>query len=158
MVRDNLNIRDATLDDAASISKLVYALSEKYMAHEFTIDGARTLLDSMKPGVIKECIQSGFRYHVAEIGDQVGGVVGVRDNSHLYHLFVAEEYQHQGLAKKLWQVAVRACLSNGNPGIFTVNSSKYALPVYKKLGFVIQSEPEERNGVISIPMKLVMNS
>lgn len=151
-------IRKSTIDDSEGISNLVYGLSEKYIAHEFTLEGSKALLSSMKPNEIKKYIQSGFRYHVAVISGQIVGVVGVRDNSHLYHLFVAEEYQRQGIATKLWQFALEACLSNGNTGIFTVNSSKYALPVYKKLGFVTQSEPEERNGVVSIPMKLVKNS
>jgi GNAT superfamily N-acetyltransferase len=73
-------------------------------------------------------------------------------------MFVDEEYQNQGIARKLWQVALEYCLSKGNPGIFTVNSSKYALPVYKKLGFIPQSESQERNDVIYVPMKLTIIS
>ena len=153
-----MDIREAILDDSENISNLVYGLSAKYIAHEFTLDGAETLLNSMKSDAIEKYIQSGYRYHVAEIDGRVVGVVGVRDNSHLYHLFVAEAYQHQGIARKLWQVALEACLCKGNPGKFTVNSSKYALPVYQKLGFVTQSEPEEKNGVVSIPMKLAISS
>jgi predicted GNAT family N-acyltransferase len=47
-----------------------------------------------------------------------------------------------------------ACLSRGDPGEFTVNSSEYARGVYEKLGFVALSGPEEKNGVVYIPMKL----
>lgn len=148
----NLDIREATVDDSESISNLIYALSTKYIAHEFTVEGAKTLLNSMQPDAIRKYIQSNYRYHVVEIDGQIVGVVGVKDNCHLYHLFVADEYQRQGIARKLWQVALEECVSKGNTGKFTVNSSKHALSAYEKLGFVIRSEPEERNGVVCIPM------
>ncbi len=153
-----MNIRPATLADSEPISKLISGLSEKYIAHEFTQTGARELLNSMKPGAIEKYIRSGYEYHVAEIGGRPVGVVGVRDNSHLYHLFVDEKFQKRGIAGQLWRVARESCLSKGNPGVFTVNSSKYALPVYEKLGFIVQSEPVERSGVVYIPMKLRIKS
>jgi GNAT superfamily N-acetyltransferase len=153
-----LYIREATLADSERISRLIYSLARKYITHEFTSDGAKNLLSSMKSEEIKKQITSGMKYHLAEIDGQLVGVVGVRDNRHLYHLFVDEEHQKQGIAKELWCVALELCLLKGNPGTFTVNSSKYALPVYKKLGFVVKSVPQENNGVIYIPMELTINS
>ena len=99
-------------------------------------------------------MQAGYRYHVAEVDGQLVGVVGVRNNAHLFHLFVAELYQRQGIASNLWNVAMQACLDAGNPGKFTVNSSRYALGVYEKLGFVACSSPQEVNGIIFYPMNL----
>ena len=108
----------------------------------------------MTPDAITQYMQSEYSYHVAEIEGKLVGVVAVRNNNHLYHLFVAERYHHRGIAKKLWQLAMEECLRNGNTGEFTVNSSTYAQDVYKSLGFVAQSGPQEKNGVIFIPMKL----
>ena len=152
-----MEIRAATLRDAESISKLVRQLSAKYIANEFTAEGRETLLNSMTPAAIEKYIQTGFRYHVAEVGGQLVGVVAVKDNSHLYHLFVAENYQRQGIASGLWRLAKQACFEEENPGEFTVNSSKYAQKVYETLGFVAQSGPQDKNGVIFIPMKLTIN-
>jgi len=111
----------------------------------------------MTPAAVEKSIQAGFRYHLAEVGSQLVGVVGVKDNSHLYHLFVAESHQRQGVATGLWQLAMQACFDEGNSGEFTVNSSKYAQEAYKTLGFVAQSGPQDKNGVIFIPMKLTIN-
>lgn len=147
-------IRQAALADSKNISGLVSGLAEKYITHEFTPSGAKNLLGSMRPDIIKEHMQSGYEYHVAEIDGQLVGVVAVRNNSHLYHLFVDDKYQNRGIARQLWDIASTSCLSKGNPGVFTVNSSKYARPVYEKFGFVAQSAPEERSGVIYIPMRL----
>ena len=158
MALQHLDIRKAKPGDAESISKLVSKLSAKYIAHELTADGAEHLLASMNPDAIKKYIHSGFEYHVAETDRRVVGVVGIRDNSHLYHLFVAEKYQRQGIARKLWLHAMETCLSNGNPGEFTVNSSAYAVGVYEQFGFIAQSGPEEKEGVVYIPMKLLAGS
>ncbi len=149
-----MNIREATPGDVETISGLVCELSEKFISQELTADGAEHLLASMNPDAIKKYIDSGYKYHVAEINQQVVGVVGVKDNRHLFHLFVAEQYQRKGIARNLWKTAMETCLSNGNPGEFTVNSSKYALDVYVKLGFVAQSGPVVKNGVVFIPMKM----
>jgi GNAT superfamily N-acetyltransferase len=149
--------KEATLADSERISQLVDGLAKKYIAHEFSPAGVECLLSSMRPGEIKKYIESGFMYHIAEFNGQLVGVVGVRDNSHLYHLFVDERYQRQGIAKALWRVAIESCLLKGNPGVFTVNSSRYALPIYERLGFIVHSGPQQSNGVIYIPMKLTIS-
>ncbi len=153
-----IEITEATIDDTNKISALVSALAQKYIGQDFSEQGRKILLSSMRPDAIRSYLQSGFRYHLAKIEGRLVGVIGIRDNHHLYHLFVASEYQRQGIARKLWQVALEVCLETGNPGKFTVNSSKYAQVVYEKLGFVAQSEPQERNGVVFIPMQLVISN
>lgn len=152
-----MEIRAATAEDSVVIGNLVCRLSEKYISNDFTPEGKQTLLNSMTPAAIKSYIQSGYRYHVAEVDNQLVGVVGVKDNTHLYHLFVAEDHHRQGIASRLWQVAVKACMGDGNPGEFTVNSSIYAVGAYESLGFVAQSGPKDKNGVLFIPMKLTRN-
>lgn len=149
-----MRIRKALLSDAKDISELISGLSVKFIADAFSSYGREFLLSTMTPQAIEKHIQSGYRYHVAEMDGSLVGVVAVRDNKHLYHLFVAEEYQRQGIAKELWQLAMEECLNNGNTGEFTVNSSEYAQGVYKQLGFVAQPGPRIKNGVVFFPMSL----
>jgi GNAT superfamily N-acetyltransferase len=146
-------IRLAGIDDAAAISELIRPLAARYIAHELSAEGAKNLLGSMTPDAIERCFRSNYRYHVAEGQGEVVGVVATRDNHHLFHLFVAESHQRRGLAKRLWAVAKQACLDAGGSGAFTVNSSQFALGVYKKLGFVEASPPVEQNGVVFVPMR-----
>ncbi len=47
-------------------------------------------------------------------------------------------------------------LARGNPGEFTVNSSRYARPVYECPGFVAGPEPVDSRGVVTIPLKRVL--
>lgn len=153
---DGLRIRVAAPEDSESISKLICELVEKYIANEFSSQGREFLLSTMTADAISQNIQSGYSYHVSEVKGLLTGVVAVRDNAHLYHLFVAEQFHRKGIGKKLWQLAMNECLRDGNTGEFTVNSSAYALGMYKKLGFVAQSGPQEKNGVVFYPMKLIV--
>jgi len=153
-----LRIRVAVPEDSENISKLICRLVEKFIASEFSSQGREFLLSTMTADAINQNMQSGYRYHVAEIDGLLMGVVAVRDNAHLYHLFVAEQFHRQGIAKKLWHFAMQQCQRDGNTGEFTVNSSAYALGIYKKLGFVAQSGPQEKNGVVFYPMKFIVQS
>ena len=150
-----MHIRKATADDATAVSDLIRPLAEEYIACEFSPQGARTLLASMQPEAIEGYINSAFAYYVAEMDGVLAGVVAVRDNSHLYHLFVAKPFQGQGLARRLWNVARDACYEAGNTGEFTVNSSQFAVGMYRKFGFIQSAPPQSKGGVTFIPMRLV---
>lgn len=151
---DNVRIRPATLADAESISALVTGLSREFIAPDLTGKGRENLLRQMTPDATRGFMEQGFRYHVAEEGEQLVGFVATRDDSHLYHLFVAKTHHRCGLARRLWETARAACMAAGNRSRFTVNSSRYALPVYTSFGFVPVSEEVETNGVLYTPMEL----
>jgi len=153
-----LIIREAGIADAASISRLISALADHFITPDFAAEGRRELLASMTPRMIAGYLQSGYRYHVAEEGGELVAVVGMREHSHLYHLFVAETRQRQGLAMRLWKTASEDAQRRGNPGVFTVNSSLHALPFYERLGFVAQSGPVTVKGVCFVPMKLELSA
>ena len=149
-----MHVRRATIEDARAIGDLIRPLAEQYIVHEFSPEGAGNLLASLYAGAIGGYLASGYEYHVAEDDGVLVGVVGVRENIHLYHLFVADDYGGRGLARELWRVARDACREAGNVGEFTVNSSRFAVGMYRKFGFVQTGQPETRDGVTSIPMRL----
>ena len=146
-------IRPATIKDAEAISSLILPLVETFIAQEFSPEGQRNLVSSMEPGSIKGFFEAGHRYHVAEVEGRVVGVIGIRDNAHVHHLFVAEEFQRLGIARQLWDVAREDCLAAGNAGHFTVYSSRYALDVYRRFGFVEAGPPETKDEVTAIPLR-----
>jgi len=74
----------------------------------------------------------------------------MKNKNHLYHLYVSNEYQGQGVARKLWEQAMSHCRNN----IYTLRSSLYAVPVYKKFGFVEVGEAQEKNGIDFQEMEL----
>jgi ribosomal protein S18 acetylase RimI-like enzyme len=103
---------------------------------------------------IVKFVSDGFRYHVALAGDEIVGFVGIRDNRHLYHLFVAESFQRRGVGRRLWEVAHEECRSRSHAGPFTVNSSTNAIPMYERLGFRRTAPTQDQGGVVFNPMAL----
>lgn len=130
------------------------ALTEKFIACDCTAEGLSGLLRSMSPKAIRDFLDSGYRYHVAVSAGRIVGVVGMRDECHLFHLFVAEEHQGRGIARSLWNAARQSCRAAGNPGVFTVHASSLARPVYVRFGFVPESASITNNGVTAVPMRL----
>jgi GNAT superfamily N-acetyltransferase len=152
-----MKILIARKEDSSVISELLISLTKKFIATEFTKAGVDNIIHSMQPDAISNYFDQGYRYHLGEINNRVIGVVGTRDNNHLYHLFVKESEQGKGYSRELWEVAKAECLAQGNAGSFTVNSSLNAQEVYKSWGFVAIGGIRESGGVKDIPMKLVLS-
>ena len=97
---------------------------------------------------------SAYRYHVAEQDGQVVGMVAVRGNTHVYHLFVDTSMQGTGLGRALWEHAREACRRHGNSGRFTVDATPSTVGFYEKSGFLVSGSLGVRNGHPAVPMKL----
>jgi len=144
----NFNIRVVSPDDVKHISQLV-----KDLAHFYSNDSestlptwfTTTLTDSEFLKRIENKEYSNFLYEVEGI---VVGYISIKNNNHLYHLFVSEQYQRKGIAKQLWRHAANKCMSN----TYTVRSSLNAVPIYKKFGFVESGLAQHKDGVGFQPM------
>jgi len=149
-----VEIRIADVSDDERIAALINPLAEKFILCDFAAAGRVRFLSDHTPAAIAERLRKGFRYRVAICEGELVGVVGVRDNAHLFHLFVAEAFQHRGLAHRLWEGIMVECLRAGNPGVFTVNSSRFAVPVYERFGFTGTGPEQNVGGVLFLPMRL----
>ncbi|SMS01102.1 Acetyltransferase (GNAT) family protein [Vibrio mangrovi] len=152
----SIKYRKAAGKDAQAISELIVPLTRKYVCPTFDESMHDTLLQSMSVENIERYLSEGYLYVVAT--DDMGEIVGVaaiRDASHLYHLFVSERYQGQGLSRKLWEKVRAEVPENRRPTRFTVNSALNAEHVYRSFGFVRTEEGvRNRNGIIDVPMVL----
>ncbi len=148
-VEPRVELREATVADATAISALVCGLTRRWIAPDCTPDGAAQLLQMLAPEPTAKRIDEGFRYVVAQRGHVLVGVAALRQPAHLFHLFVAEEAQRQGLARRLWQT-VQAWVEV--PAPITVNASRHALAVYRKLGFEATGPELCEHGIVFTPM------
>ena len=149
-----MKVERATIADAPRISALIRELSKPFLVSP-SGEGAEPFFAAISEAAIQGYVSSSnFEYFVAGSQSQLAGVVALRDNSHLFHLFVAKPYQGQGLGSRLWQVVKTRAIQAGNPGKFTVNSSLNALPVYEKLGFIPSGPVVQTHGVTFQPMQL----
>lgn len=78
------------------------------------------------------------------------GVLATRkQGNHLALFFVAGEYHRQGIGKKLFATVKSLATAD----TITVNSSPYAVKIYRKLGFSATDSEQVVNGLSFIPMK-----
>jgi len=152
--KDFVQIRRAVAQDAEAISALIQSVAHFFTLHPQGL-GAEGFLQRISPEAIQQTITApNFLYNIGLVDDQLAGVVAVRDNTHLYHLFVGQAFQGRGFSRLLWQHAKVAAMAAGNHHAFTVNSTPYAVPVYERFGFTATGQRVETQGIAFVPMEL----
>lgn len=149
-----MSIRIATEMDAPQIASLVASLAHYYLSDP----------DEALPAWFRETINhSAFIYrinspeylnYVFEEAGVITGYVSLKGNSHLYHLFVSEESQGKGRSRLLWQHVKECSRSNK----YTVRSSLYAVPFYKRFGFIESGPVSDKDGISFQPMEFCYES
>lgn len=143
-------IRPCEDTDLPAMARLFRASALEYIVHDSPPEGACNFLRENDEEGLRGFVRSGHVYHVAIDGGELAGFIAIRNNDHLYHLFVDRRWHRQGLARRLWEVARSAALARGGAGSFTVNASSFAVPVYEKFGF-------ERTGPLQCVKGLKVN-
>lgn len=151
-----ITIRVANRLDAEAISQLILPVADSQIASDFASEGRDELLSGMTPKAVAGYMEQGYRYHLAFDDQSLCGVIGMRGYSHVYHLFVANDMQHQGIGRRLWERASAASLSDVRLTEFTVYSSRIAEPFYHSVGFRRTGDAKTRKGVTAIPMRLII--
>ena len=147
-------VRKATVADADKISALIVDAAGVFSADPSGAVAPWFLL-SISPQAIADNIRNvDFSHFVATMDEAIVGVIAIRDNSHIHHLFVASAYHRRGIATALWQRARTEAIAAGNKGGFSVRTSEFALPVYERFGFRVIGAREIKNGIAFVPMHL----
>ena len=98
-------------------------------------------------------ITKSFKIYGAFENNVLKGIIATnRKKKHISLFFVDKGSQGKGIGKKLMSVIMK---DNENSYI-TVNSSRYGVLIYEKLGFVKMEEEKEQNGLKFTPMKLIL--
>ena len=151
-----ITVRPACESDAETISALINTLLH-YRAPVAVAPPPESFVAQFAPQAIRSCITDvKHNYLVALSQDQLVGVLGVRDNQHLLHLFVAEPHQRRGIARMLWNQAKADALKTEDEIDMLVRSSVYAVPVYERFGFIACGPRVDEPGVSYVPMRQVI--
>ena len=133
-------------DEALLFAKRVYIESKDESYSEQGIETFCSFVDN------KEITKS-FKIYGAFENNILKGIIATdRRKRHISLFFVDKGSQGKGIGKELMNVIVN---DNENSYI-TVNSSRYGVIIYEKLGFVKMEEEKEQDGLKFTPMKLIL--
>jgi GNAT superfamily N-acetyltransferase len=139
--------------DAEAIAGLIASFQSE-LTDDPSGTGAEHYLTSVSVQAEREYLASArYRYLLAFSSSELAGFIAIRDGSHLFHLFVGRAHQRQGLGRLLWQQALRELCTPNSEGVFTVNSSLSAVPVYRAFGFVPSGSTKSVDGISFLPMQ-----
>ena len=133
-------------DEALLFAKRIFIESEDESYSKEGIETFCNFVDNKK-------ITKSFKVYGAFEDNILKGVIATdRRKRHINLFFVDKVSQGKGIGKELMRVVV----NNNENSYITVNSSRYGVPIYEKLGFVKIEEEKEQDGLKFTPMKLVL--
>ncbi len=138
-----MNIRQVKKEDITQIKTMVQKLSHFYLADDVAELPSWLAATLETQAFAMRLNDTAFMHWVCVHESQVIGYIAMKNKNHLYHLFVAQEHQGQGIAKQLWATAMEACVSP----TYTLRSSLFAVPVYESFGFVKTGSVDVKEGV-----------
>jgi len=149
-----MQLRSGTADDAEAIAALIASFQPE-LTDKPDGEGAESYLASVSSQAERGYLESPrYMYIVAEREGAMLGFIALRDISHVFHLFVARQYQRMGVAHCLWQAVKAQALKTSAPRQFTVNSSLRAVAAYRAFGFEPAGAVTSVHGISFLPMRL----
>lgn len=144
-----MEIRKITKEGLPAALDLVWKVFLEFEAPEYSQEG----IDEFKRTIDRQEDDFTFEMHGAFEEDELLGVIATRnESSHIALFFVRTEHQGRQIGRKLFEHIVPLCPSD----FITVNSSPYAVKIYRKLGFADTDAEQLTNGIRYVPMKYVV--
>ncbi len=86
-----MRIRNITDNDIGEVATLMRSLSEEFITHEGSAAAADLFARENDEEGIRSFMRAGMVYYVAEVAGMIAGFIAVRENKHLFHMFVAKD-------------------------------------------------------------------
>lgn len=140
--------------EISRISRLMESVFNEFIAPDYDTEGIGVFLKYIHPMAIADRLKRDHFLRVAEIQQEIVGVVEVRHYQHISLLFVTRKFQRRGIASELVRQAIALCLTAEiPPKRITVHADPKALPAYQAMGFKPTGQERVENGIRYIPMK-----
>lgn len=146
-------IRPSAPGEEEEICALVKRVFDEFVAPGYPAEGVEEFFRFADPQAMRKRAGPGRILFVAEQDDKICGMIETRQISHISLLFVGN--RGKGIARKLLDQVIGECRRrDGYIGTITANSSPFALPVYRRLGFSPTGPEQTVNGITFIPVAL----
>ena len=140
-----------TTKEVKELTNLVIETFDEFVGVDCSEEGKNSFYEFINNGKIFTNMLLAHEFLItAKVNEEIVGIITTRDRAHISLLFVRKDYQGKGISREL----LESLLDFTEDEVITVNSSPYALEIYKKLGFIVQEELQEKEGIKFIPMKM----
>lgn len=143
-------VKNLQAEQLAEALSLVWEVFCRFEAPEYSEEGITEFKNFLNN---EEEIGKLDFYGAFDKASDIVGVLAMRKPSHISLFFVKAEYHRQGIGRQLFEKILCDYQPQGI-GVFTVNSSHYAVEVYRKLGFKLTGNECITNGIRYTPMKM----
>lgn len=148
------HIRGLEAAEVSAAMDLVWRVFSEFEAPEYCAEGVDEFRRFIRVDNIVEKMHTGGMVLWGWYdGGTLAGVIAVTVTGHINLLFVDPAYQRRGIAKALHETAMDCFRARGVASV-TVNSSPYAVEIYRRLGFAPVTEEQTVNGIRFTPMVL----
>lgn len=128
-----ISIRPMKAADAPVVSRLILTVFSAFNSNDYS--DRRRFTDNVTPEHLVHFSENALSL-IAEWDGIMVGVVVIIDGCHLELMFVDPNYHRQGIATRLWNVALKNLLAESDQlREMTVNASTYGTPFYESIGF-----------------------
>ncbi len=131
---ENLEIKEITIDNVISSVKLVWETMKEFNQIKDCMKNNEFAKKFFINEVVEDYLDDKLFLIGAFIDNQVVGVIGSMDN-YINFFFVKKEYQNKKIGKKLMYTMLENLKQKYSDAI-EVDSSSYAINIYKNFGFV----------------------
>ena len=150
---DKLIIRRIRPGEEGEVCRLVERVFGQFVAPEFPQEGIDEFLRFAHPAAMAERCATGQVVLVAEHAGRIVGTLELRGLAHIAMLFA--ETPGRGIGRALFDEALRICRgSTAATGQIRAHASRYAVHIYRKLGFEAEGPERTENGIRYVPMML----
>ncbi|MCY4658731.1 MAG: GNAT family N-acetyltransferase [Acidobacteria bacterium] len=141
--------------EAEAVSALIIASFDEFIGPDYDAEGIAEFHGFAAPEALAARAAGDHLVRVATVDGTLAGMIEIRDHNHVALLFIDKAYQRRGIARGLLDTALAAARA-ADPDVerVTLNSSRYGVAAYERLGFR-QTGPERTvNGIVFIPMAM----
>ena len=137
--------------EESQVCSLVEKVFHELVAPDYGPEGIQEFLQFANPKAMAERAGPEQVIVVAEQGSDLVGMIEMRAYDHIALLFVSR--RRQGIAKELLCLAVQECRHRKlDLRRITVNSSPFAEPIYRRMGFTATGPVQGKKGILFMPM------
>jgi predicted GNAT family N-acyltransferase len=144
-------IRPMQKGEEEEVCTLIEGVFNEFVAPDYPPEGIEEFFRYAEPDAMVQRVESGDRVLVAEHEGAMVGMIELMGNDHIAMLFV--QVRGRGIGRRLVERALLLCReAEPSADEVRVHASRFAVPIYDRLGFKSEGPERTENGITYLPM------